>query len=113
MIISFIPTTPVIPPPAQSQPQLKPEDFANLLPEHEPIDQHPYLDGTAGLSFHEQFLLHLPVEQSEPNQDICNQRSFILYGVSTNRDSARQELRKIEREIYKIWVSFLTFCHHS
>jgi len=40
----------------------------------------------------------------ESNRDACNQRAIVLYGISDQRDQVRQDLRKIAREICKLWV---------
>ena len=114
MIISFIPTTPQIPVTSAHnnfggssaiQGQMKQEEFAKLLPEYGPPDEHPWLDAKSDLSFHKRFLLHLPIEQLEGNRDFCNQRAVILYGIGEGRDQVKQELRKVGRDICKIWVS--------
>uniref|UniRef100_A0A915MRM1 Mediator complex subunit Med12 LCEWAV-domain domain-containing protein n=1 Tax=Meloidogyne javanica TaxID=6303 RepID=A0A915MRM1_MELJA len=111
MIISFIPTTPSVSSTVNTNPfsgstpqqnQQKSDEFAKLQQEYEP-DVHPHLDIKSKLSFHERFLLHLPVEQLESNRDACNQRAIVLYGISDQRDQVRQDLRKIAREICKLW----------
>ncbi|KAL3119039.1 hypothetical protein niasHT_003822 [Heterodera trifolii] len=95
-----------LPPPNQhgpnSQTPKQVEEFAKLAPQFE-TDSHPFLEEPSSLSFHERFIVHLPVEQIEANRDVCNQRAIVLYGISEHRDSARQELRKIAREICKTW----------
>lgn len=36
-------------------------------------------------------------------RDACNQRAILLYGITDERDFARQELRKIAVQICRIW----------
>lgn len=45
----------------------------------------------------------MPIEQRVGQRDLCNQRTILLYGVSDERDNARQELRKIAVQICRIW----------
>uniref|UniRef100_A0A914IAX6 Mediator complex subunit Med12 LCEWAV-domain domain-containing protein n=1 Tax=Globodera rostochiensis TaxID=31243 RepID=A0A914IAX6_GLORO len=121
MIISFIPMSKPTPPSLNtsveqqsnnnlssvqhggtSQTPKQMEEFAKLPPQFE-TDNHPFLNESSELSFAERFIVHLPVEQIESNRDVCNQRAIVLYGISEQRDNARQELRKIAREICKAW----------
>lgn len=61
------------------------------------------MDSSDKLTFNERLLFHLPIEQIQKNRDICNQRSNIIYGISTEREMVRQELNKLVQELYRIW----------
>uniref|UniRef100_A0A915N802 Uncharacterized protein n=1 Tax=Meloidogyne javanica TaxID=6303 RepID=A0A915N802_MELJA len=93
MIISFIPTTPSVSSTVNTNPfsgstpqqnQQKSDEFAKLQQEYE-LDVHPHLDIKSKL------------------RDACNQRAIVSYGISDQRDQVRQDLRKIAREICKLW----------
>ena len=61
------------------------------------------MDSSDKLTFNERLLFHLPIEQIQKNRDICNQRSNIIYGISTEREMVRQKLNKLVQELYRIW----------
>ncbi|VDN57047.1 unnamed protein product [Dracunculus medinensis] len=56
------------------------------------------------LSIHERFLIHLPIPQLSEYRGECNQRLLLLYGMGDERDNVKNELKKIAREIAKIWT---------
>jgi hypothetical protein len=55
------------------------------------------------MSTHERFFVHVPIEQTEERRDACNQRAILLYGISDERETVRQELQKIAAQICRIW----------
>uniref|UniRef100_A0A915DDE1 Mediator complex subunit Med12 LCEWAV-domain domain-containing protein n=1 Tax=Ditylenchus dipsaci TaxID=166011 RepID=A0A915DDE1_9BILA len=96
------------------------EEYASLLPLPQSLDQasncpQMYMEKPVELSAHERFLIQLPIEQNEEWRDACNQRSILLYGISDERELARQELRKIALQICRIWQRKLNveFFHNS
>ncbi|KAM3728669.1 Mediator of RNA polymerase II transcription subunit [Dirofilaria immitis] len=64
-------------------------------------DERPYL--WKDLSIHERLLIHLPIPQSAEYRSECNQRSLLLYGIGAERDAVKLELRRLARELAKIW----------
>uniref|UniRef100_A0A915PR29 Mediator complex subunit Med12 domain-containing protein n=1 Tax=Setaria digitata TaxID=48799 RepID=A0A915PR29_9BILA len=67
----------------------------------ESTDERPYL--WKDLSIHERLLIHLPIPQSTEYRSECNQRSLLLYGIGAERDSVKLELRRLARELAKLW----------
>ncbi|NWT84489.1 MD12L protein, partial [Lanius ludovicianus] len=51
---------------------------------------------------HLQYATHFPIPQDESSSHECNQRMILLYGVGKERDEARQQLKKITKDILKI-----------
>lgn len=64
-------------------------------------DEHPFL--FKDLSVHERLLIHLPIPQSAEYRSECNQRSLLLYGIGAERDAVKLELRRLARELAKLW----------
>ncbi|EJD75155.1 hypothetical protein LOAG_17646 [Loa loa] len=64
-------------------------------------DEHPYI--WEDLSIHERLLIHLPIPQSAEYRSECNQRSLLLYGIGNERDAVKLELRRLARELAKLW----------
>ncbi len=55
------------------------------------------------LTLHERLLVHTPLERVEEMRDATNQRATLLHGIGEARKEARQELKKLAREICKTW----------
>lgn len=55
------------------------------------------------MTIHDRFLIQLPIEQTEKMRDACNQRAIVLHGISDEREKAKQELKKVAKEICRIW----------
>uniref|UniRef100_A0A8C8SFF5 Mediator complex subunit 12L n=1 Tax=Pelusios castaneus TaxID=367368 RepID=A0A8C8SFF5_9SAUR len=51
---------------------------------------------------HLQYATHFPIPLDESSSHECNQRMILLYGVGKERDEARQQLKKITKDILKI-----------
>ena len=55
------------------------------------------------LSKHLMYVIHFPIPQDEFSQHECNQRMITLYGVGKARDEARHGVRKLIKEITKMF----------
>ncbi|XP_054985697.1 mediator of RNA polymerase II transcription subunit 12-like protein isoform X1 [Sorex araneus] len=51
---------------------------------------------------HLQYATHFPIPLDESSSHECNQRTILLYGVGKERARARQQLKKITKDILKI-----------
>ncbi|KAI1721670.1 eukaryotic mediator 12 subunit domain-containing protein [Ditylenchus destructor] len=87
----------------------------SLLPLQLPADQPTMLSKPIEMSTHERLLIQLPIDQSERYRDACNQRAILLYGITDERETARQELRKVALQICRIWQRKVNveFFHNS
>ncbi|VDK42731.1 unnamed protein product [Anisakis simplex] len=65
-------------------------------------DEHPFMGYE--VTSHERFLIHLSVPQTNEYRSECNQRALLLYGIGEQRDVIKNELKKVAREIAKIWT---------
>lgn len=54
-------------------------------------------------SRHLLFTTHFPLPQDESSNHDCNQRHVLLYGVGKVRDEARHSLKKMSKEICKLF----------
>ena len=52
---------------------------------------------------HLQYATHLPIPQDDLSSHECNQRMVVLYGVGKARDEARHVVKKINKEIMKLF----------
>ncbi|KAI1728879.1 eukaryotic mediator 12 subunit domain-containing protein [Ditylenchus destructor] len=88
---------------------------ASLMPLQLPADQPTMLSKPIEMSTHERLLIQLPIDQSERYRDACNQRAILLYGITDERETARQELRKVALQICRIWQRKVNveFFHNS
>ncbi|KAH3870445.1 hypothetical protein DPMN_033632 [Dreissena polymorpha] len=56
-----------------------------------------------GPSRHMQYTSHLPLPQDELSSHECNQRLVVLFGVGKARDAARHIVKKVSREILRLF----------
>jgi mediator of RNA polymerase II transcription subunit 12 len=49
------------------------------------------------------YTTHFPLPQDESSQHDCNQRHVLLYGVGKHRDEARHAVKKVTKEILKLF----------
>lgn len=68
-----------------------------------PMDQPPPVQPPKGPSRHMLFATHFPIPQEEMSAHECNQRMIVLYGVGKARDEARHIVKKIGKEILKLF----------
>ncbi|OTF71121.1 hypothetical protein BLA29_012147, partial [Euroglyphus maynei] len=54
-------------------------------------------------SRHLLYTLHFPLPQDESFMHECNQRHILLYGVSKTKDEARHIVKKVTKEIQKLF----------
>ena len=52
---------------------------------------------------HWQYVYHFPLPQDESSTHDCNQRNVLLYGVGRGRDDASRNVKKILKEITKLF----------
>jgi mediator of RNA polymerase II transcription subunit 12 len=50
------------------------------------------------------YVTHFPIPQDELNSHECNQRMVLLYGVGKARDDARHIIKKITKEVMKLFT---------
>ena len=67
-------------------------------PEPNPIPQEP-----KGPSRHMLYATHFPLHQDELSNHECNQRLIVLFGVGKGRDNARHILKKVSKEILRLY----------
>ena len=67
-------------------------------PDPTPLPQEP-----RGPSRHMQFATHFPLPQDELSNHECNQRLIVLFGVGKGRDNARHILKKVSKEILRLY----------
>ncbi|MFH4978159.1 hypothetical protein AB6A40_004868 [Gnathostoma spinigerum] len=65
-------------------------------------NQHPLLG--PNVTCHERLLIHLPIPQTDEYRSECNQRLLLLHGIGEQREIAKNELKKLARDITKIWT---------
>lgn len=56
-----------------------------------------------GPSRHQQYATHFPLPQDELSSHECNQRLVVLFGVGKARDAARHILKKVGKEILRLY----------
>ncbi|XP_067668814.1 mediator of RNA polymerase II transcription subunit 12-like protein [Haliotis asinina] len=66
-------------------------------------DALPTVTAPKGPSRHMLFATHFPIPQDEYSNHECNQRLIVLYGVGKPRDEARHVLKKISKEVVKLY----------
>ena len=66
-------------------------------PEPQPIQEHK------GPSRHMQYASHFPLPQDEISSHECNQRNAVLFGVGKAREAARHILKKVSKEILRLY----------
>ena len=52
---------------------------------------------------HWQYVYHFPLPQDESSTHDCNQRNVLLYGVGRGRDDASRSVKKIHKDITKLF----------
>ncbi|KAK6764893.1 hypothetical protein RB195_025000 [Necator americanus] len=87
--------------------------FEDLTPEEPPKptglitfkqvekDEPVYLNDT--MSVNDRILIQMPLRQTEEHRSEANQRALVLYGMDHARENHKSEMKKIAKEICKIW----------
>ena len=52
---------------------------------------------------HWQFVYHFPLPQDENSTHECNQRNVLLYGAGRSRDDASKNVKKIYKDVTKLF----------
>ena len=52
---------------------------------------------------HWQYVYHFPLPQDENSTHECNQRNVLLYGVGRGRDDASKNVKRICKEVIKLF----------
>ncbi|KAJ1354270.1 hypothetical protein KIN20_011147 [Parelaphostrongylus tenuis] len=88
-------------------------DFEDLTPDEPPKptslvsfkqeekDEHVYLNDV--MNMNDRILIQMPLRQVEEHRSEANQRALVLYGMNNTRENHIFELKKIAKEICKIW----------
>ncbi|XP_060562886.1 mediator of RNA polymerase II transcription subunit 12-like protein [Ruditapes philippinarum] len=63
----------------------------------------PMMAELKGPSRHQQYATHFPLPQDELSSHECNQRLVVLFGVGKARDAARHILKKVGKEILRLY----------
>ncbi|VDM58325.1 unnamed protein product [Angiostrongylus costaricensis] len=77
----------------------KPSSLVSFRQEEK--DEHVYLNDT--MSMNDRILIQMPLRQIEEHRSEANQRALVLYGMNNTRENHMFELKKIAKEICKIW----------
>ncbi|XP_052783955.1 mediator of RNA polymerase II transcription subunit 12-like protein isoform X1 [Mya arenaria] len=64
---------------------------------------NPSMPEMKGPSRHMQYTSHLPLPQEELSNHECNQRFVVLYGVGKAREAARHMVKKVSKEILRLY----------
>ncbi|KAK6058895.1 hypothetical protein COOONC_03515 [Cooperia oncophora] len=64
-------------------------------------DEHIYLNDP--MSMNDRILIQMPLRQTEEHRSEANQRALVLYGMDDVRENHKAEMKKIAKEICKIW----------
>ncbi|VDO38372.1 unnamed protein product [Haemonchus placei] len=64
-------------------------------------DEHIYLNDP--MSVNDRILIQMPLRQTEEHRSEANQRALVLYGMDDVRENHKAEMKKIAKEICKIW----------
>ncbi|KAJ1359714.1 hypothetical protein KIN20_018497 [Parelaphostrongylus tenuis] len=55
------------------------------------------------MNMNDRILIQMPLRQVEEHRSEANQRALVLYGMNNTRENHIFELKKIAKEICKIW----------
>ncbi|KHJ92659.1 hypothetical protein OESDEN_07446, partial [Oesophagostomum dentatum] len=75
------------------------DEFADHKQEEK--SEHAFLNDP--MPIHHRILIQMPLRQNEEHRNEVNQRTLLLYGMGSARDSHIFEMKQIAREICKIW----------